>query len=77
MTLFPEVVLAREVGMCYTSVAMITDYDVWAEKPVTAKEVLKTMKENSANFRQLIMETVPKIPIKRSCHCAEAVKEAV
>lgn len=77
MTLFPEIVLAREVGMCYTSVAMITDYDVWADKPVTAKEVLKTMKQNSANFRKLIMETVPKIPKKRSCLCAEAVKEAV
>ena len=77
MTLFPEVVLAREVGMCYTSVAMITDYDVWAEKPVTAKEVLKTMKQNSVNFRKLIMETLPKIPKKRSCLCAEALKEAI
>lgn len=77
MTLFPEVALAREVGMCYTSVAMITDYDVWAEKPVTAKEVLTTMKQNSANFRKLIMETVPKVPKTRGCGCAEALKEAM
>jgi len=35
MTLFPEVALAREAEICYISISMITDYDVWAEKPVS------------------------------------------
>lgn len=77
MTLFPEVALAREVGMCYASVAMITDYDVWAEKPVTAREVIRTMTQNVANFRRLLMETIPKIPKERRCPCKEALKEAL
>jgi 5'-methylthioadenosine phosphorylase len=77
MTLFPEVVLAREMGMCYVSVAMVTDYDVWADKPVTAREVIQTMGRNATNFRKLIMETLPKIPTKRSCRCEAALEEAL
>jgi 5'-methylthioadenosine phosphorylase len=77
MTLFPEVVLAREVGMCYVSVAMVTDYDVWADKPVTAREVLQTMERNVTNFRKLIMETLPQIPKTRSCPCEAALEEAI
>ncbi|MEM0145163.1 MAG: S-methyl-5'-thioadenosine phosphorylase, partial [Thermoplasmata archaeon] len=46
MTLVPEINLARELGLCYSTLATITDYDVWAEKPVTAEEVVKIMKEN-------------------------------
>lgn len=37
MTLFPEVALARELELCYVSIAMVTDYDVWAEKPVSTE----------------------------------------
>lgn len=77
MTLFPEVVLAREVGMCYVSVAMVTDYDVWADKPVTAHEIFQTMGRNAMNFRKLIMETLPKIPKTRSCSCEAALEEAM
>ena len=42
MTLVPECQLAREARMCYVSISMVTDYDVWAEKPVTAKKVMET-----------------------------------
>jgi len=77
MTLFPEVALAREVGLCYVSVAMVTDYDVWAEKPVTAKDVLRTMRQNVVHFRTLILETVPQIPKTRGCGCADAVADAM
>ena len=45
MTLVPECQLAREAQMCYASISTVTDYDVWAEKPVTAKEVLETLQK--------------------------------
>jgi len=77
MSVFPEVALSREVGMCYVSVAMVTDYDVWTEKTVTAEEIIKTMTQNVANFRRLIMDTIPKIPEARSCLCGEALKDAL
>jgi 5'-methylthioadenosine phosphorylase len=77
MTLYPECVLAREAEICYVSVAMVTDYDVWAEKPVSTQEILETLQENSANFKRLIMEALPRIPEERTCGCGEALKTAL
>jgi 5'-methylthioadenosine phosphorylase len=77
MTLYPECVLAREAEICYVSVAMVTDYDVWAEKPVSTQEILETMNRNSANFKRLIMEALPEIPRERTCSCGEALKYAL
>jgi 5'-methylthioadenosine phosphorylase len=76
MTLVPECQLAREAEICYASIATVTDYDVWAEKPVSTEEVLKTMKENLENVRKLIQEVIPKIPSERKCICREALKDA-
>ena len=77
MTLYPECVLAREAEICYVSAAMVTDYDVWAERPVSTQEVIETMHENSANFKRLIMEALPEIPEERACGCGEALKTAL
>ncbi len=76
MTLCPEVVLAREAELCYVSVTMVTDYDVWAEKPVSADDVQRTMAKNSENFSRLLVSAVPKIPAKRSCECGSALRSA-
>jgi 5'-methylthioadenosine phosphorylase len=77
MTLFPEVSLARELEMCYVSVAMVTDYDVWAEKPVSSEEILSMMSKNIENFKRLVTDTVPKIPKTRNCDCGSALKTAL
>lgn len=77
MTIYPECVLAREAEICYVSLAMVTDYDVWAEKPVSTLEIIKTMQENSDNFKRLIMEALPEIPEERTCSCGEALKYAL
>ena len=72
MTLVPEITLAREMGMCYASVAMITDYDVWADKPVSLEEVLETMNRNVEKVRGLIGAVIPRISENReTCPCAE------
>jgi len=77
MTLYPECVLAREAEICYVSVAMVTDYDVWAKKPVSTQEVLDTLQRNSKNFKRLIMESLPDIPEERTCGCGEALRYAL
>ena len=77
MTLFPEVVLAREAELCYVSVAMVTDYDVWAERPVSTDDILRTMAKNVEAFKRLIMKTTPTIPAKRSCECGSALCSAL
>jgi len=78
MTLVPEVTLAREIGICYANVAMITDYDVWAERPVTAEEVIRVMRENVDKCGKLIKGVLSRVNVnelkldyeemlKRSC----------
>ncbi len=73
MTLVPEVTLARELGMCYATIAMITDYDVWAEEPVSLDEVMETMDRNARRVRELIREVIPNISDSRDgCPCRGA-----
>ncbi len=77
MTVVPECVLAREAEICYLSIATITDYDVWAEKPVSSKEVLETLRKNTQNIKKLLSELIPKIPIQRKrCECGKALEDA-
>lgn len=77
MTLVPECVLAREAEICYLSIATVTDYDVWADKPVSTKEVIETLQKNVQNTRKLLAELIPKIPLPRKrCECGEALQGA-
>jgi 5'-methylthioadenosine phosphorylase len=76
MTLVPECVLAREAGMCYATVSLVTDYDVWKEQHVTIDEIIKTMGENLHKFKDLMSEVIPKIQ-DRECECREAIKTSL
>ena len=76
MTLVPECQLAREAQMCYASISTVTDYDVLADKPVTAKEVLETLSKNVKITKKILTELIDKIPTTRSCSCAKALEEA-
>lgn len=76
MTLNPEAQLAREKEMCYACLAMVTDYDVWAEKPVNLDEVLKTVAKNEHHIREILKNALPRLKKKRKCDCGEALKNA-
>jgi 5'-methylthioadenosine phosphorylase len=73
MTLVPECQLARELGMCYCSLATVTDYDVWHEEDVSIDMVTKTMKECLAKVLKLLELGLPKIK-ESDCDCIEAAK---
>ena len=80
MTLVPEVNLACEAELCYATLATVTDYDVWAEHPVTAAEVAKVMSENTEKARKVLYEVVPKLsgdPDPSRCSCCRALQNAV
>lgn len=77
MTMYPECMLAREAEICYVSIAMVTDYDVWADKPVSSDEVVETMKMNSEKFKTLIMDALPLISEERTCGCGSALAQAL
>ncbi len=81
MTQYPECILARELGMCYVNISLITDYDVGLEgmpevKPVTHADVLKVFQENNERIRSLIFKMVPKISGDRRCGCGHALDAA-
>ena len=76
MTIYPEVVLARELEICYVNLALVTDYDVWAETPVSVEEIRKTFSQNIENFKRVLREMIPNIPSERKCPCASALKNA-
>jgi 5'-methylthioadenosine phosphorylase len=71
MTCIPEAILAREQGICYAVIAMITDYDVYKEKAVEAHDVIETMKKN-AEKTEAILKEVLGIRRQRPCSCHEA-----
>ena len=79
MSTVPEVILAREAGICYASIAMSTDYDVWheSEDDVNIKMILKIMKKNAENVKKLILKIIPKIKDNPDCKCRKDIKTAV
>ncbi len=72
MTLVPEIVLARELGMCYAGVAVITDLDVWGREPVQHAEVTRVMEASLPKIVELLGRAFPRIPQDRTCSCGKA-----
>jgi 5'-methylthioadenosine phosphorylase len=70
MSTVPEVILARELGMCYQTIAMSTDYDCWkeGEEPVTWEMILSVMSKNTDNVKKLLLKTISKIK-NTDCNC--------
>ena len=75
MTVVPECQLARELGLCYCSLATITDYDVWKDELVDIAMVNRTMSECLAKVLTLLERGLPKIRDECTC-CIEAAKGA-
>jgi 5'-methylthioadenosine phosphorylase len=76
MTCIPEAILAREKEMCFSVIATVTDYDVWAEKPVSYEEIRSVMKKNIENTERILESVIPQIPKERKCVCKDALKGA-
>ncbi|MFE2140973.1 S-methyl-5'-thioadenosine phosphorylase [Streptomyces sp. NPDC059456] len=76
MTGHPEAVLARELGLCYTSMALVTDLDAGAEtgEGVSHTEVLKVFGENVDRLREVLFDAVAALPPteSRACLCTHA-----
>lgn len=88
MTQYPEVILAKELEMCYVNISLITDYDAGLTgqrampagrqgiKPVTTNEVIKVFGQNIENVKKVILDIISIMPEKASCKCSEALKGA-
>ncbi|HET9915358.1 MAG TPA: S-methyl-5'-thioadenosine phosphorylase [Anaerolineales bacterium] len=79
MTASPEVFLAREAEICYTTMAHVTDYDVWhvSEAPVTVEMVIQTLNKNTAIAQEAVRVLASKLEPERNCDCGHALAAAL
>lgn len=80
MTQYPEAILARELGMCYTGVALVTDYDTGiaqGREPVSIEEVFRVFHANVGRVQGLIQALIPHLGRERPCECEEEARRAV
>ena len=79
MTNMPEAKLAREAEICYSSLALATDYDCWHEghDDVTVDDLIETLTRNVALSKKVIQTAAPQINETRDCICSSALETAI
>ncbi len=86
MTQYPEAVLARELGICYSGLALVTDYDAGAApggqdehggrtEAVTMEAVFRVLAENIERVKGVLLRAIPAIPAEPGCGCAEGAMD--
>ncbi|OFW59668.1 MAG: methylthioadenosine phosphorylase [Actinobacteria bacterium RBG_16_64_13] len=79
MTNLQEAKLAREAEICYTTIALVTDYDCWHPEHanVTVDMIVANLLRNAETAQQLIAEAIGRVPAERSCICGSALAAAI
>ena len=79
MTNLPEAKLAREAELCYATLALVTDYDVWhaTEAAVSVESVVATLLENVKTAKAILHHAIPHLPEARPCRCGHALRDAI
>jgi len=77
MTQCPEAALARELGMCYASVAIVTNFAAGiSREKLTHTEVVELMAKKGEEIKFLLIKSLKYIPHERNCQCKDALKGA-
>jgi len=79
MTNLTEANLAREAELCYSTIAMITDYDCWHPEhdSVTVADIVSNLTKNAEAAQRVLRAVVRAVPSTRSCRCGQALKYAM
>jgi 5'-methylthioadenosine phosphorylase len=79
MTNLQEAKLAREAELCYATMALVTDYDVWhaTEEDVSVEAVIAVLRQNVRMAQTVLRRAVTRIPEARTCACAHALRDAI
>ncbi len=79
MTNLQEAKLAREAELCYATMALVTDYDVWyeGEEDVTLEQVLANVRRNVQTAQAIVRRVVATLDGERDCACRHAVEHAI
>ncbi len=79
MTNLQEAKLAREAEICYSTIALVTDYDCWHpdHDQVTVDLIIANLMQNARTAQQVIAGAVARLPFERTCECASALRHAI
>src|SRR5712664_3900138 len=79
MTNMPEARLAREAELCYATLALATDYDVWHEThhAVTVEAVIANLLKNFVTAKEVLRRLIPAVGPRRTCPCPALLKNAI
>jgi 5'-methylthioadenosine phosphorylase len=79
MTAATEAKLCREAELCFSSLALVTDFDCWhaEEETVTVEVVLQTLQANVSHAQEIIRRVLPSIQGARTCACGQAAAHAI
>jgi 5'-methylthioadenosine phosphorylase len=79
MTNMPEAKLAREAELCYATLALVTDYDVWHEdhEAVSVEAVVRNLMANVATAKDVLRRVLPAVGPSRTCPCPHLLRNAV
>jgi 5'-methylthioadenosine phosphorylase len=79
MTNLQEAKLAREAEICYSTIALVTDYDCWhpSHDQVTVEMIIANLVQNARTAQQVIAGAIDALPFQRTCECATALKHAI
>lgn len=79
MTAATEAKLCREAEICYGSLALVTDYDVWKEdeEDVSVEVIISNLRKNAETARSIIKEAILSVPAERECQCRNALATAI
>jgi 5'-methylthioadenosine phosphorylase len=79
MTNLQEAKLAREAEICYSTIALVTDYDCWHpdHDSVTVEMIIANLTQNAKTAQAIIANAVDRLPYERGCECANALKFAL
>jgi 5'-methylthioadenosine phosphorylase len=79
MTNLQEAKLAREAELCYATMALVTDYDVWyeGEEDVTLEQVLANVRRNVETAQAIVRSVIPALDLECDCACRHALSTAI
>ena len=79
MTNLQEAKLAREAEICYTTIALVTDYDCWHPEhdSVTVDMIIANLVQNARTAQAIIADAVRLMPASRGCACGRALEHAI
>jgi 5'-methylthioadenosine phosphorylase len=79
MTNLQEAKLAREAEICYTTIALVTDYDCWHpdHENVTVEMIVANLTANAEMAKRLIADAVERVSPERTCTCGSALAAAI